>query len=492
MMKSAFRRRLAAVAALVSLALGAAGCTVNPATGAQDFTPFMSPAQEAAIGREEHPKLVAAFGGAYQERAELNAYITEIGRRLQRVSEMPELPFTFTVINSDDVNAFALPGGFVHITRGILALANSEAEIAGVLAHEIGHVTARHSAQRYSRGVFTQLGVAILGTATGSRAVGNLAQLGAALYVQGFSREQELEADRLGVRYLGRAGYDPRAMASFLAAMQAESALAAKIAGREGREPTASLFSSHPRTVERVAQAADAARAGAGDGLRIGRDEYLLRLDGTLYGDDPEQGLRRGRLFAHPKLRFRFEVPPGFRMRNTPKAVLATHRSGAVIRFDAGKIGRETAMTAYLAGEWLADLPIEDVEPVEVNGMAAATGGMRANTRQGPRDLRVVAIRFDASRVYRFLILTPPKVTAQLNEGLRRMTFSFRRLSAPEAAALKPLRVRVREVKSGETAASLAAMLPFADLKVERFRALNGLDPGAEPRPGQLVKLVRE
>jgi predicted Zn-dependent protease len=322
--------------------------------------------------------------------------------------------------------------------------------------------------------------------------VGNLAQMGAAMYVQGFSRDQELEADRLGVRYLTRAGYDPRAMASFLSVLQAESALAAKIAGREGYEPTASLFSSHPRTVDRVVQAADAAQAAAGGGQRIGRDEYLLRLDGTLYGDDPSQGLRRGRLFAHPKLRFRFEVPPGFSLRNTPKAVLATHKNGAVIQFDSDKIERETTMTRYLTTDWLGNVPIENVEAIDVNGMKAATGTASMRSEKGSFDVRALAIRFDDSQAYRFLILTPTQLTAGLGEDMRRMTFSFRRLSGSEAAALKPLRVRTHKVNPGETAVSLAATMPFDELRTERFQALNGLKPGEELRPGQLVKIIRE
>lgn len=476
--------------ALAFLAAGLAGCTVNPATGKQDFTAFMSPEQEAKVGREQNPKLLAAFGGAYDERPALSRYVTEIGRRLQAVSEKPSPPFTFTIVNSDTVNAFALPGGYIYVTRGLLALANSEAEIAGVIGHEMGHVIARHTAQRYSRGVLAQLGALAVGAATGSRSIAQLANLGAAAYVQGFSREQELEADSLGVRYLARAGYDPRAMASFLESLEADSKLARRIAGKEGRDPAASLFASHPRTARRIAQAV--ARAGGARAGKVGHDSYLLRLDGTLWGDDPDQGIRRGREFIHPKLRFRFEVPPDFHMRNTSKAVVAVARNGAAIVFDGARVPAGIAMADHITVQWFPKVAWRDVEAITVNGMAAATAAARVNTRQGPRDLRAIAIRFDRNQVYRFLILTPPEATAGLNEALRRMTYSFRALSAEEAAKVKPLRVRIHEVEAGETVARLAARMAVPDYKVERFRVLNGLGPNEALRPGRLVKLIGE
>ena len=480
---------LAATAALGVVAMVGVGCTVNPATGERDFTPFMSTDQEMALGREEHPKVLASMGGDYDEHAALSRYLNRIGRTIHRVSELSELPFTFTVLNNDDVNAFALPGGYVYVTRGLLALVNSEAELAGVIAHEIGHVTARHSAQRYNRAIFSQLGAAVLGAATGSQFVGDLAGVGAAAYVQGYSREQELEADRLGVRYLERAGYDPRAMAGFLSSMAAEARLSARIEGRDGSDPTASLFSSHPRTIDRVARAAEAARRGR-SGLRIGREEYLRHLDGILFGDDPAQGIRRGRVFAHPVLGFRFEVPLGFRIRNTSEVVLASHPDGAVVRFDGGRIERRMTMKRYLTREWLRGLELGQIEDITVNRLDAATGTTRVNTRDGPYDVRAVAIRFDRRQVYRFLIITRPRLTGPMGEGLRRMTFSFRPLSRREIADLKPLRLGVREVRRRENVESLAATLPFDDFHVERFRVLNGLGPRERLKPRQLVKVI--
>ena len=465
-------------------------CTVNPATGDQEFTPLMDAGREAAVGAEEHPKLLAAFGGVYDERASLAAYVETIGQRLLAVTETPDAKFTFTIVNSDVVNAFALPGGYVYISRGLMALANNEAELAGVIAHEIGHVTARHTAQRYNRAVFAQLGAAVLGAVVGNRAVAQVANLGAAAYVQGYSREQEYEADQLGIRYLVRAGYDPGAMADFLATLGAENALAARIAGTEERPAAPSLFASHPRTVERVSRAAEAARLKQSGDQRLAGDEFLLILDQTLFGDDPEQGLRRGREFLHPGLGFRFKAPPGFALRNTPKAVIARHPNGALAIFDGDTLGRNLSMRRYLTDVWLDGLGLRDVEGITINGMAAATGTGRIRTRDGPRDLRAVALRFSGDTIYRFLILTPPNLTARMSEGLRRMTYSFRPATAREVENARPQRIRVHQVEPGETVDSLAAAMPFETYRAERLRVLNGLAPDETLQPGRLIKLI--
>ncbi len=407
------------------------------------------------------------------------------------MTETPNARFTFTIVNSDVVNAFALPGGYVYVSRGLLALANNEAELAGVIAHEIGHVTARHTAQRYNRAVFAQLGAAVLGAAAGNRAVSDIANLGVAAYVQGYSRESEFEADQLGIRYMVRAGYDPGAMADFLASLGAEAALATNIAGMEERPPEISLFASHPRTIDRVRRAAETARARQGGDQRLAGDEFLLALDKTLFGDDPEQGLRRGREFIHPGLNFRFKAPLGFALRNKPKAVIARHPNGAAVIFDGDEVGPNLAMGRYLTDVWLDGVALRDIDRITINGMAAATGAARIGTRDGPRDLRAVALRFSGETIYRFLILTPPGITASLSEDLRRMTYSFRPLTERELASARPQRIDIYEVKPGDTVDSLAAAMPYETLKSERLRVLNGLAPDETLQPGRLIKLIR-
>lgn len=491
------RRTFALTALLCTPLLLASGCSTNPATGEQSFTALMSPEQEIRIGREEHPKLVEQFGGEYSD-ADLAAYVNRIGQALATLSDNPELPYTFTVLNEDTVNAFALPGGFVYVSRGLLALAEDEAEVAGVLAHEIGHVVARHSAQRYSQSVAANVGLTVLGVIGGAFGVpsqlGQMASFGAAAYLQGFSREQELEADMLGVRYLARAGYDPQAMTSFLTKMREHARLEAVLAGRD---PSAvdqyNIMATHPRTIERIEQAVDLAGAAVPARPIRNTERYLSTVNGMVYGDDPKQGVRQGRDFLHPDLRFAFTVPEGFVLFNGQSRVQARGPDSAGIVFDAApaQLVRQSNDPMAVLRTWSGDIALSGVERIEVNGMAGATGRAQIRTNNGPRDLRLVTIRQSASRVYRFLFITPTNVTARLQTEFQRTTYSFRQLSADEAANIRPLRIVIHTVQAGDTVESLAATMPFASYRLERFETLNGLSRGQPLTPGQTVKLVR-
>ena len=250
--------RIVGVVVAFLLLAAVPSCTPNPATGQQDFTLFMSESEESRIGAQEHSKIIDRYGGVYDD-LEIGAYVAEIGGRLAANSERANASFTFTVLNTPDVNAFALPGGYVYVTRGLIALANSEAELAGVVAHEIGHVIARHTAQRYSRAAATQIGATLLGALVGSREVGDLLQVGGQLYLLSFSRSQEFEADTLGIRYLNRTGYDPVAEAQFLQNLGREKDLQNRLAKRDARDRQSDFLATHPNTPERVQRAIAAA-----------------------------------------------------------------------------------------------------------------------------------------------------------------------------------------------------------------------------------------
>ena len=496
MMPKAFRAAALALAAIAPL-LG--GCETNPATGARSFTGFMSPEKELEVGREQHPQIVREFGGEIDD-PKLRAYVDRIGQALAKHSEMPDLKFTFTVLDSEITNAFALPGGYVYVTRGLLTLASSEAELAGVIGHEIGHVTARHTAQRYSRGVLTGIGTAAVGILEGiflgTNVIGQVGAQAGQVYLASFSRDQEFEADTLGVRYLARSGYDPAAMSSFLAKLQAESALQAELAGKPGADNELNIMATHPRTQDRVREAIEAAKAqgGAPANPRVGADEYLNEIDGMSYGGDRKSGFIRNRTFVHPALRFQFEVPPGFMLVNSDKNVKAQGPNGATIVFDrdARTQAAGMAMTNYLQGVWARGVRLQGVERLDINGMEAATGATRLNSNAGPRDVRLVAIRFDPQTIYRFMFITVPAQTGALNEQLRRTTYSFRKLSEQEAANAKPLRIRVVTVGAGDTVDSLARRMAFDTAQAARFRMLNGLAPDASLRPGQRVKIIAD
>lgn len=484
------RRTRAPHLALLSIALLLAACSVNPATGGRDFTAFMSPQDELRVGREQHPKIMQEFGGAY-DHARATAYVNAVGQKLARVSDLPNLQYTFTVLDSDVINAFALPGGYVYISRGLLALANTEAEIAGVLAHEIGHVTARHSAQRYSSSVVASLGTALLGAVAGSGAA-QLGQQGAALYLQGYSRDQEFEADILGVRYLARAGYETGSMASFLASLESYSALEAKVSNLPDPASRYNIMSTHPRTGDRVVAATKAAQATQVANPRIGNIDHLNAIDGIVFGDSDGQGFVRDRIFAHKILGFQFEVPKGFNLSNGTRQVVARGPDNALIVFDSDSKAPRGSMAAYLTRTWAPSAQLSGVETLNINGLDAASGAARISGNSGAMDVRLVAIRFSASQVYRFLFVTPPAVTQQLSEPLRRTTFSFRRLSDREKVRLKAWQVATPKAAPGTSVAKLSRGLPLPGPKEEWFRVLNGLRPGSEPFANQRVKLVVE
>ena len=472
-----------------ALALGAAGCAVNPATGRQSFM-LMSPQDERRQGAELHPEVIKEFGGVYDD-ARITQYVSALGGRLVKSTELPDQSYTFTVLDSPVVNAFALPGGYVYITRGLMALASDEAEFAGVLGHELGHVVARHAAQRYSRGLVVGGIAGLLGTLTGSETVGSIvAGIGSLTFVQPFSREQELEADRLGVRYIGRAGYDPAAMTSFLAKMRENSRLEARIAGRNPDDvDVRDIMSTHPRTVERVRQAMQLAGATAGRGI-LDQDGYLRRIDRMIYGDSPHHGLSRGRLFIHPIERYRFEVPEGFLLKSLPDAAVAIHPGGKLIQMDLAEKPYGGAMTGYIAEQWASDLTVEELMAIKVNGMAAATAKTTLDTRSGILYLRLAAIRFESGRIYRFVAAAARESAPQLQAALRETLFSFRPISEAEATAARPWRLDVVQVRAGDTAFGLSRRSPFESLQQERFLVMNGLGANQTLPVGAKVKLV--
>ena len=497
-------RTLAASLLSAFVLTGAAGCTTNPATGESSFTAFMSPAQEKQVGAEQHPKLVQEFGGAYDD-PKAAAYVERVGQSLARHSEVQDIQYSFTVIDDDGINAFALPGGYIHVTRGLLALASNEAELAGVLGHEIGHVTARHAAQRYSTTTATSLGIGVLGIlgaiaglpAPVADLAGGGLQTGAAVYLQSYSRDQELEADRLGIRYMTAAGYDPDAMVSFFRKLDVYSRLEAEKVGDPSAGDRFDIMASHPRTADRVQQAAQLAASGRTPGEELGRQRYLQAIDGIVYGDSPQQGFRRGRDFIHPGLRIAFRVPEGFVLKNGPQQVAAVGPDGALIVFNAdprSDVARRVPdMPTYLTQVWAAKIQLAGVQRFQVDGMEAATGTARLQTKSGVADVRLAAIRGgDADRIWRFIFLSRPDATARLQGAFRSTAASFRQFSAQEAAAVKPWRIDVVSVKPGDTPETLASRMAVDSYQLETFRVLNGLAAGDRLAPGVPVKIVAE
>jgi len=492
---SRFKSALVATA-LVGALFTTSACTTAPAGGGPILA-FGSVEDDVRIGREAHPQILAQYGGSIGDPA-IERYVQRIGTGLGNVSELSELDFTFTVLDSEVVNAFALPGGYVYVTRGLMALAEDEAELAGVIGHEIGHVTARHGASRQATGTLLTAGLGLLGVIGGAYLGGQTGadlggQAGQAIgygLTMTYSRGQEYEADALGVRYLDRAGYDPTAMATFLEALQTSAELQAKIAGVSlERGAIDHFFSSHPDAPDRVARAREAARNTGSSSTRRDRDALLDQLDGMIYGQSPAQGFVLGQRFAHPALRLEFVYPEGYRVINQPDAVVGRGENRFLV-FDLEEAERATNPRQYLEREWVENGSLRDVSTFRTaNGLDAAVGYAQMQLSGRPAQAGLVAIAGADRTFYRFIVIAGQIGRAERNH-LRSAVDSFRRLSPAEAAELRPQRIRLVTVQPGDTIDGFARQMQVDELPREHFVTLNGLDRGRELVPGERVKII--
>ncbi|MBH1992358.1 MAG: M48 family metalloprotease [Sphingomonadaceae bacterium] len=453
-------------------------------------------AQDKASGAKQHPELLKEFGGAYVGAQA--KYVEGVGRRIAVQSGLSNAQgdFTVTLLNSPVNNAFAIPGGYVYVTRQLMALMNDEAELAGVLGHEVGHVAAQHGQRRQQAAQRNAIGGALLGALTGAllgdSGLAGLVQkgigTGSQLLTLKFSRSQEYEADDLGIRYLASAGYDPRALSGMLASLAAQSSLDARVAGSARSMPE--WASTHPDPASRVTRAANAAGATRSSSTVRNRDAFLNAVDGVLYGGDPKQGVIEGERFRHPDLRLSFIAPSGFGMENGADAVSITG-SGGQAQFGAAAYSGNLA--SYIDGVLTrlgggnGGVPAGEVSRTTVNGLPAAWRTVRAATQSGQVDATVFAYDFGDGKAYHFLLLT---AAGQGVGPFSTMVQSVQRLSAQEAAAIKPRRVAVVTVKSGDSVQSLARRMAYADNQLDRFLTINALTANAVLRPRQRVKII--
>ena len=437
-------------------------------------------------GAAANPQLIAQFGGEYT--GPQAAYVRRVGQRIAMQSGLASRPddYTVTLLNSNVNNAFAIPGGFVYVTRQLVALMNDEAELAFVLGHEVGHVAARHADKRATRSGLAGLGAAILGAVTGSSVIGNLAGTGAQLYSLNYSRDQEREADSLGVRYLVRAGYDPDASGDILAELGAQTALEARLSGQGGREPAAWL-STHPANADRVARIRkEAAAVAQATGRATNRDAFLDAIDGMAYDDDPEQGIVTGGRFRHAGLGLGFDAPQGFALQNSPSAVTGTRQGAGRFSFGGGQVAGGD-LSAYARSVWEGiGIRPPDLRPRRINGLDATIGQMRVQRQGSTVDASVVAYQWAPGAFYHIIMIAPADglpVFAPLIE-------SVRRLSPGEAASTRGRHVKVVRVAPGDTVATMAARMAYNDDRVARFTILNGITAETRLVPGTRVKLI--
>lgn len=458
--------------------------SVAPSSNPQIVEEVQKNDPRAQVGAREHPRIVASYGGEYSD-AKTERLVARITGALTAVSENPNQSYRITILNSPAINAFALPGGYLYVTRGLLALANDASEVAAVLSHEMAHVTANHGIERQQREEAEVIASRVVSEVLSSDLAGKQALARGKLRLAAFSRNQELQADVIGVRMLGEAGYDPYAAARFLDSMAAYARFSSV---DPDNDQSLDFLSSHPSAPQRVDLARRHARAFGAEGTvgDVGRDYYLDGIDGLLYGDSPQEGYVRGETFLHGKLGIRFDVPKGFQIDNKAEAVLATGAGDIAIRFDGVADQQRRSLTDYIASGWVTGLQPDTIRAISVNGMDAATA--RASAERW--DFDVTVVRVD-SQIYRFLTAVP-KGAPSLEPTADVLRASFRRMTPQETAALKPLRVRVITARPGDTAATLSARMMGTDRKLDLFRLINAMQMTSTIKPGDRVKIISE
>ena len=484
--------------AMAALALLAAGCSGTLPVDRQVFLPD-PPRQAEALPavQREHLRILAAYGGAYED-ARLERAINQTVEKLVAASERPDQRYKITILNSPAVNAFALPTGQLYVTRGLIALANDNSELASVLSHEMAHVVARHASIREEQARQAAIVNRVATDVLSDPQMGALALAKSKIALQSFSQAQEFEADGIGVGISSRAGFDPYGAMRFLTSMGRNAELRnGSATGRNGASNNATdridprtldFLRSHPATDDRVRNAQLNARqfTAPGPGEKE-KSIYLEAVDGLVYGEDPSEGFVRGRRFLHPKLGFTFIAPEGFILDNTAQAVFGVKDGGVeALRLDVVQVPAEQKLAEYLVSGWIENIDEGSIDNITINGFPAAT----ATAKGDQWSFRLYAVRF-GSEVYRFIFAAKNR-TAEVDRTFRDALGSFRRMTLAEMQHAKPLRIKVVRIGAQDTVEKLADRMAVGDRPAERFRVLNGLEPKEKVKPGDLVKIVVE
>jgi predicted Zn-dependent protease len=488
------------LAILATALLASCGTTVvNPVTGRAERT-VMDERAEIEEGRKAHAEVLKEYG-VYNDPA-LQAYVNEVGQKLAKQSHRSTLQWTFTVVDSPEINAFALPGGYIYVTRGIMAHLNSEAELAGVIGHEIGHVTARHGAQRATRQQQAGLGVlaasilgAVLEGAYGIGGLGDLAsqtsQLAAAGYIAKYGREQELQADGLGAEYLSRTGYNARVMINVIGTLKDQERFAADQARAQGKQAPQrdNWLASHPSNDQRLNDITQLAAKFPVSNADDGRARYMQRITGMVFGDSREQGLTRGNTFYHEPLGIVLTAPPGWRIQNSQDAVLMVNEQGtAGLRFlavpkDAGSTHEDIIRNALKPTQGRT-------EKLNVNGFPATYFAGARQTQQGAQNIEATIVTGPNNANYAMVHLAQNADAMARNRAqIRQAAQSFRAFTANDRAAAQPWKVRTVQYPRGGFA-QLVRGTPLTGNAEGQLRLINGVYSGGEPAAGQLVKVV--
>ncbi len=469
-------------AALIVLAISAA-CATNPVTGRREFS-LMSEAQELALGRQADAEIRREMG-VYDD-PELQRYISDVGQRMAALSHRPHLPWTFTVVDSPAINAFAVPGGYIYITRGILPYLADEAELAGVLGHEIGHVTARHASQQYSRQAGGGIGLAVLSIFVPQTApFADLSSMGLGVLFLKYGRDDELESDRLGMEYASSAGWDPAGVPRFL------STLARVSATTERGVPN--WLSTHPEPGSRVGEAAPVVeKFRTPDAIARNEDEFLRAIDRVVVGDSIEQGIVRGNVFVHPMLRIGIEFPEGWEVINSAEQVMAREPGTAhymLLQHVAQPRGQGIEQVAADAMRRAGYAALQG-EPLQLGGLDGYTGLYRGSLNGVGRVLMRAMHVAVGRQVYVVAGFAPEAEFEPVDAVIAPALRTFRELSAGEASAIRPNRLAYHTVASGESWQSIAQHAGGGLASAATLALMNGYEIADQPAPGARIKIV--
>ena len=488
-------RRLAliasGIAASIVTAVALHGCAANPATGGHDVV-LTSENKELEIGRQMHQQVMRQYERYDDEQ--LQQYVNELGQRIAAKSHRPNIQYTFTVLDSEEVNAFALPG-YVYVTRGIVAYLNSEAELVAVMGHEVGHITARHTVRQQTGATASGVCATVIGILTGSGDLANVANMAGTALVRGYGRDMELEADGLGAEYLARLGYDPEAMIDVVRLLKNQELLEIQEAREEKRDPRIyhGVFSTHPDNDTRLKEVIGAASKAATPGTHPdNREVFLQRISGLPFGTSRAQGVVRGSRFYHGDMGVTMAFPSGWNVRNLPNKVVAVSpQKDALLQVTTMAPPQGVEPKEFLTRA-LSGARIERAEPIDANGLE----GYAAIVKEAPlpfgnRGPARYAVIYFNNLAYVFLGATRLGTALPATDPLMMSSIkTFRRLKEREFELAEPDLIRVIKAGAQTRIADLAAKSPIPKHAAEQLRLLNDLYPDKEPAAGQWVKVV--
>lgn len=472
------------LAVLCSLALGA--CATNPVTGTKQFN-LLSEAEELAIGQQADAEIRREMG--VYNNDELQRYISNIGMKMAQQSHRPNLPWTFTVVDVAAINAFAVPGGYIYITRGILPYLDDEAELAGVIGHEIGHVTARHAAQAYSRQAGGGIGLAILSIFVPQTApFQDLSSLGLNVLFLKYGRDQELQSDRLGMEYESKQGWDPTGVPRFLTTLARVSEATEK--------GVPNWLSTHPEPGSRVKDAEPVAAQFVSDTARTtNRDQFLRAIDGVVVGDNPEDGIVRGHVFVHPMLRIGFNFPEGWEVVNTAETVMAREpgtQHFMLLQQVAQPRGTSIEQVAYSAMQSAHYTEVSGGQRTRIGGLDAYEAVYRGNLSGVGRVMMRSAHIAMGRQIYVVAGFAPEKEFELADRDFQPSVRSFREISQSEASQIRPNKLTYYTVRQGDSWQSIAQRAGRGITSAATLAIMNNHEVSDQPQPGDRIKIVVE